>query len=264
MSVIHSIYYHNPLPSQLERIIRWYSCYKYRFISIDEFRDLLLNKKEIKEKMCLITLDDGWAGNLELLPVLEKYNVPITIFVATEPVESGNYWWEFISKERGRKGMEKFKAKPYIAFNKELEVSRNKIHLERSSITTDDLIKLSNHPLVSIQSHTVNHPILTNAPNNVLDMELRESQKKLEEVTGNTVYAFSYPNGTLSDREVNAAKKYYDLAFTTEQRHISLEDNPHMLPRVALTGDYYKDLLKIYGIWPYIKKVLIFLRISSE
>lgn len=260
---IHSMYYHNPTPSALEKMIKRYLRKGYRFLSMDDFRGIFLEKRTVNEKLCLVTLDDGWKGNLNLLPVIEKYHVPITIFVTTEPVDSGNYWWEFITKERGRKEMIKFKELPYIKFYSELAEAKKILSLSRSSINQNDLEQLAKHPLVSIHSHTVNHPILTSIPNDVLDMELRESQEKLEEVTGNSVYAFSYPNGSFSDREMNAAKKYYDLAFTTEQRHISLEDDPYKLPRVALTGAYYKDLLKIWGVWPYIKRLLVMFNLSS-
>ena len=44
--------------------------------------------------MAFISLDDGWRGNLKLLPIFEKYKVPMCIFITTGPIESGNYWWE--------------------------------------------------------------------------------------------------------------------------------------------------------------------------
>ena len=90
----------------------------------------------------------------------------------------------------------------------------------------------------------------------VLDMELKSSKETLEAYTGNQVYAFSYPNGSLTSREVDACKRYYKLAFTTKQRHIKLSDDLFLLPRYALTGQYYRDLLKIWGIWKWIKTIL--------
>lgn len=260
---IHSIYYHNPTPSALEKMIKRYLRKGYRFLSMDDFREIFLEKRTINEKLCLVTLDDGWKGNLNLLPVIEKYHVPITIFVATEPVDSGNYWWEYITKVRGRKGMIKFKELPYMLFYRDLAEVKKIVTLERSSVNHKELDLLIKHPLVSIQSHTVNHPILTSVPDEVLDMELRDSKNNLEKAKSKTVYAFSYPNGSLSDREVFGVSKYYELAFTVEQRHISLDDNPYLLPRVALTGDYYKDILKIWGIWSYIKRLLMMFRLSS-
>lgn len=227
----------------------------FRFISVEELYSILTERKEIKEKLGFISLDDGWQSNIKLLPVIEKYNAPICIFVATEPLVSGNYWWEYITKQRGRKGMIKFKSLPYNEFNRELEAAKKEVHLERSSMTTEELKEIAKHPLVSIQSHTVNHPILTSVPDDVLKKELVQSKQILEELCGTKMFAFSYPNGSLSEREVNATKTVYQLAFTTEMRNISIKDDLHLLPRVALTGDFYRDLLKVNGIWPIIKRI---------
>lgn len=261
---IHSIYYHNPSPTKFERMLKWYIRKGYRFISMDEFLNVYKSSSILLEKLCLITIDDGWQGNMDLLPVIERYSVPVTIFVSTEPISSGNFWSEYIIKERGRNEMIEFKKLPYEEFNRQLDNAKRCIKLDRSAITIEQLKELKNHPLVSIHSHTVNHPILTNVPDDVLDMELKDSQHFLETVTKRRVYAFSYPNGSLTQREMLASKKYYEIAFTTEMRHISKDDNPFLLPRVALTGDFYRDLLKISGIWKYIKKILLFLRISKE
>ena len=255
MGKILSIYYHNPKPEQLDRLLRRFTSKGYRFISVEELYSILSEKKTVNEKLGFISLDDGWQGNLQLIPVLEKYNAHLCIFVTTEPLTSGNYWWEFITKERGREGMIKFKSLPYDVFCRQLADAKRSIHLDRSSMTVDELKTISAHPLVSIQSHTVNHPILTNVPDDVLKNELTESKKILESLCNSEIFAFSYPNGSLSDREVIAVSKVYTIAFTVEQRHIKMMDNIILLPRVALAGDYYKDLLKIYGIWPAIKRL---------
>lgn len=253
---IHSIYYHNPKPYQLDRLLNRYISKGIRFISIDELFCIISNKEEVKEKLCFLSFDDGWLSNLDLLPVIEKYNVPICIFVATEPLKSGNYWWEFITEERGLEGMIEFKKLPYEEFYTQLDRAKRTISLKRSSMTLYELKDIARHPLVSIQSHTVNHPILTNVPTVVLRNELVQSKQILEDLCGNEIFAFSYPNGSLSERETSEASKIYKIAFTTEQRHISIYDNIYLLPRVALTGDYYRDLLKIYGVWPVFKKIV--------
>ncbi len=252
---IKSIYYHNPHPKGFEKIIKWYKALGYRFIDIEELENILLLGKN-EEKLAFISLDDGWRGNLNLLPIIEKHNVPITIFVAVEPLHSGNYWWEYIAEDRGGRKMFEFKNLPFGDFTSQLAETKKRISLGRSALAVDELRKLSNHPLLSFHSHSFNHPILTNVPNDVLDMELKKSKEELEDLCHKEVWAFSYPNGSLTEREVLACKSIYRMAFTTEQRHISLYDNPYLLPRIALTGDFLRDLLKIYGIWPIIKNIL--------
>ncbi len=255
MNTIKSLYYHNPNSMGFEKMIAYYKRKGYRFIDLEELYAILKTKKTLREKLVFISLDDGWKGNFQLIPVIEKYHVPICIFVATEPLISGNYWWEYVMKEMGVKQMFEFKKLPYTDFYKQLAEIKKRNLLERSSITKEELIELSKHPLVTIQSHTVNHPILTNSPEDILAMELKESKVELEQLTRKEVYAFSYPNGSLTEREVQACKQYYKLAFTTEQRHIKLSDDLHLLPRYALTGQFYRDLLKVWGIWKILKKM---------
>lgn len=252
---IHSIYYHNPEPSGFEKMLKHYLRRGFKFISLGDLKAMIEGDIPFHKKRVFISFDDGWKGNLDLLPIIEKYNVPICIFVALEPLQSGNFWWEYVRNEIGLKKMLEFKKLPFSEFQRQLEGYRKRNVLTRSAITVEELKVLSEHPLVTIQSHTVNHPILTSLPEDVMDMELRESKMQLECLTGKEVYAFSYPNGSLNSREMDACRKYYRMAFTTEQRHISLGDELLLLPRVALTGDYCRDVLKIYGIWKMIRKI---------
>jgi peptidoglycan/xylan/chitin deacetylase (PgdA/CDA1 family) len=42
----------------------------------------------------VVTFDDGYAGNARcVLPIIEALEIPVTIFVATEAVESGRIYW---------------------------------------------------------------------------------------------------------------------------------------------------------------------------
>lgn len=254
MKRIHSLYYHNPNVNGFEKMIVHYLNRGYRFISIRELYEVIIGKVPFPDKNVFLSLDDGWKENLTLIPIIEKYNVPICIFVATEPLCSGNFWWEYVKNEEGLKKMFEFKNLPFDEFQCQLSGFRQRNILERSAITMENLKTLNEHPLVTIQSHSVNHPILTSVPDEVLETELLESKKELESLTDANIYAFSYPNGSLTHREVDACKQYYKIAFTTEQRHINESDDIFQLPRYALTGDYKRDLLKVWGIWKYIKK----------
>lgn len=253
MKTIHSLYYHNPQPDGVERMIKYHQKLGYRFISLAELYEVLKRKAPVREKLAFISLDDGWRGNLKLLPIFEKYKVPMCIFVATEPIESGNYWWEYVQKEIGYKKLQEFKNLPYKEFYQKLAEFKKRNQLNRTAMTKEELLNISKNPLVTIQSHTVTHPILTKLPDDLLDFELSESQKRLEKITGKSIFAFSYPNGSISHREINAAKKYYKIAFSTKPNNISAGADLYTLPRYALTGDYMRDLLKMYGIWKYIK-----------
>ena len=144
-------------------------------------------------------------------------------------------------------------------FVKELDALKKSIKLQRSSITEEELAILAKHPLVSLQSHTVTHPVLINCSQETLNWELTESKKYLEDKTRKEVFAFSYPNGDVDDREVKAAENAgYRIAFTTKPTVIDTTNpgNMFLIPRKAVNtfGGKYENFAKIIGFWQKIIK----------
>lgn len=251
--LILSLYFHNPSSRVFEDIIKWCLSNKYTFVDINDVYKIIINKKQPDERIAFISFDDGWRSNLNLLPIIEEYNIPITIFVTTKPVISGNYWWEYVQKIYGYKKIEELKKSPYNVFKDNISSLESSQLLQRSSINETELTRLIQHPLVNIQSHTVTHPILTNCDDDVLKYELTESKKYLEEISHNSIYALSYPNGNVGEREVLAVKQAgYKLAFTTRAETIDVaHTNIFLIPRMAMNtfGGKYENISKILGLW---------------
>ncbi|MFQ6928453.1 MAG: polysaccharide deacetylase family protein [Parabacteroides merdae] len=210
-----------------------------------------------KEKVAYLSFDDGWQSNLNLIPIIDKYQAPITIFVSIDPLFSGNFWWEYALAD-GIELRDKMKLMSYKNFVSSLESLKKKYSLERSVLTEQELVKIASHPLVSIQSHTMSHPILTNCDDEILSYELNSSKAYLENLLHHKIEAFSYPNGNFSNREIEAVKKAgYKMAFTTEYTPIQINHtNLYRIPRMAMNtcGGYYENLSKILGIWQSILK----------
>lgn len=252
MKSIKSIYYHNPTPLQLERTICWLQSKGYRFISCDElYNDVKLSVGG-DEKLVFLSLDDAWRTNLQLVPVIEKYHVPITIFAPIEPLTSGHYWWDYFPSRTER---ETLKQLSYDDFCRKLQQIKAHVRLPRTCMTRDELKQLAKHPLVSIQSHTMTHPILTSLPDELLKEEIERAKEALEEIIEQPVDYFSYPNGSYGEREVEMARGTYKMAFTTDLRYITLKEDIMALPRIEVTGDYFRDKLKFYNIWPIIRRI---------
>lgn len=244
-----SLYFHNPSPESFEDIVIWLVKHNYSFISAE---DLLMHMKgelPLTKKSVYISFDDGWQGNLQLVPIIEKYNIPVTIFIATEPLQSGNYWWEFASKTGGQQKVAEFKAYNQDLFYNELNLLKSTNSLCRSSMTVSELVELSKHSLVDIQSHTHTHPILTNLNDQSLDEELQHSQELLCQLIAKPIDKFSYPNGSYRMREKENVKKYYSCAFSTIQSYPQVGGDLYEIPRIALTDDYWSNLAKIVGAW---------------
>lgn len=82
-------------------------------------------------------------------------------------------------------------------------------------LTGDQMSAMSD--LVSIQSHTVNHKKLAGMSEADLRTEMAESKRQLEEITGKSPTALSYPEGSYDKNVLKLAEEYYDYAVTTKK-----------------------------------------------
>lgn len=252
-----SLYFHDPLPESFEKVILWCKKKGYDFVHIDEITDYAKGKPLKHEKMVHFSFDDGWLTNKALIPVIEKYNVPITIFVPVEPLESGNFWWNYAyAKHKSNEKVEEFKTYDEEKFNSEIKKIKQEIELDREAVTFDELKEMSKHPLINIQSHTYNHPILTNVNDRQLDFELSESKKFLSTLLNKDIDTFSYPNGSFGKREEDAVSKHYKCGYTTEEKFVQPGSNIFRIPRTCLLDNYWSNLSRIVGAWKVLKRIV--------
>jgi peptidoglycan/xylan/chitin deacetylase (PgdA/CDA1 family) len=174
-----------------------------------------------------VTFDDGYADNLSnALPVLQKWNIPATIFV-TESVLDGGIMWSDAVIESVRSlpdGEHDFShlsvTKRNIAGNasrarlvedlqgalkylepeqRATEVHNLQLHA-RAKLPSDLMLKRSDVARLreggfEIGAHTLTHPILARIPDELAYREIAESKHRLESFSGTVVQAFAYPNG---------------------------------------------------------------------
>jgi len=254
---ILSIYFHNPSKALFEKILKWLITKGYKIISIKEL-ELFIKQKQSSDKLAFISFDDGWRGNLELMDSIDKYKVPVTIFISTNAVMEGNFWWEYVmikgqQKFSGIKNLADFKRLPESIFYEKIEVLKNNYFLERSCITLDELIKICDHEMITIGSHTITHPILIRCSLETQTNELKESKRTLINWLNKDVEYMSYPNGDYDGNTIEIAKRCgYKLALTTNPGVIDIEKvNPYEIPRNALydDGGFFENLSKMLGIW---------------
>lgn len=251
-----SLYFHNPSEALFDRIIRFFSNHRYQFLPLEKFIAELSKKEEnlSQNKSIFISFDDGWQKNLNLVPILERYRVPITLFVSTEPLQSGNYWWEYALVHGGHHLVARLKHLPYLDFVSEVSKIKSSLILGRSAMTQKELYDLAQHPLVEVHSHTHTHPILTMCPDNIISYELQHSLELLNKMLNIKSNAFSYPNGSYNDQIVtHVAKAGYKYAFTTESTPIEHWKRDWLrIPRRSINdyGGYYENIAKALGLWP--------------
>jgi poly-beta-1,6-N-acetyl-D-glucosamine N-deacetylase len=254
---ILSIYFHNPSRVLFEKILKWLVKHGYNFISIEELKKRI-DQKANSTKSVVLTFDDGWKKNLELLDLIEKYKIPITIFVPTDSIIQGNYWFEY-ARIKGQQTHTKVKTKklfkklPGDIFIEKVEILKQNYSLPRSCITFEELRKLSENVLITIGSHTVSHPILNNCSYQRQTIELQESKQVLSNWLNKDIESIAYPNGNYNQNTIEIAKRCgYKLGFTVNPGKIDVNNvDPYLIPRNAMydDGGYFENISKILGIW---------------
>lgn len=199
----------------------------------------------------IVTFDDGYADNLTTaLSILEKYNVPVLIFVTTgfiarthapaeriimEAINSG----ESLDDVFCSLGLNTPSALTITQRYRSLKMclrqlcvserdnymaefrSRCKIdlhHILSDMLSPQQLVNLDNHPLVTIGAHTVSHPNLIYATDAELTNELVLSRQQLSEWLGRNIDIMAYPYGG-NNRQVRhqALLSGYVRAYATEK-----------------------------------------------
>lgn len=219
-----------------------------------------------------VTFDDGYLDVFETaLPILERYEIPVTVFVTT-----GNpgrpFWWDrlyaILDKVEladdilltdheqtviplaGGGVRESYDRVYGLLRHKDPGVREELVDAIASSLgisgeceglpraaSEDELRRAAEHPLVSLQAHTVSHSPLAELSPAEQVAEMQSSAKRLEEITGKTVDSISYPFG-LQDRDydettlrsVSEAGLHY--GFAADRGVVTSETSPLAIPRL--------------------------------
>lgn len=228
----------------------------------------------LPRRACCITFDDGYADNLTVaLPILEKYRLPVTVFVATgyldggrmfndsvidaianspkplldlEPIGLDRYPLTTIDQKRSSIAtiLEKLKYQPPD------QRSANIVHLVGLSdcgplpndimLTSQQVGELA-HRGVEIGGHTVSHTILTTLDDEAAEREISTGKQKLESLTGKPVTTFAYPNGRphrdYESRHVAMVRKLgFEVAVSTSHGVANAQSDIYQLPRFVPWG----------------------------
>jgi peptidoglycan/xylan/chitin deacetylase (PgdA/CDA1 family) len=142
--------------STFERQMRFLREHKYNVISLRQLATLMKENKRIIPKTVVVTFDDGYRDNLTVaLPVLKKYNIPMTLFVAPLEISEVPYYLRWDELEQ-------------LAYSPLIEIGAHAIHHAFLPDIKDE---------------------------KRLRLEIINSKKMLEERLGLKVEFFSYPAG---------------------------------------------------------------------
>lgn len=211
-------------------------------VSVSDFEEQLLYYKQkfqilrleenwtsLSKTGLVLTFDDGYADNFyNALPLLEKHNIPATIFVTTLNIDTPNeFWWDrlvfdyhavntFIQLP-GTESRVLLKDCSYahcVGIVSKLDASQrekwfldfeklNNILFENReeyrSLTIDELKALAKHPLITIGLHTHHHHDLSKLSAVEQKVALEFSITKLNEIIPNKLEYLAVPFGAYNN-----------------------------------------------------------------
>jgi poly-beta-1,6-N-acetyl-D-glucosamine N-deacetylase len=262
-----ALYFHNPSGDLFARIIRWFQERRYRFLAVDELESCFKARTPLPKGSVWISFDDAWRHNLnEVIPLIRDWNLPITIFVPTEEVRRGTFWFTHALRNAA------VLPEPFRRHARQLwrvsESTRRRVIKrlfevcppgEREVMSAAEIAEIAKMPQVTIGSHSANHALLPNCDEEELREEINDSKRDLEQWTDRPVRVFSYPNGSFDGRTARVlAEAGYSLAFTTEEHAITLADDFYYIPRFSImdNGSSSENICHAFGLWsPIIKAV---------
>jgi peptidoglycan/xylan/chitin deacetylase (PgdA/CDA1 family) len=159
--------------------------------------------KNIKEKTCVLTFDDGYESvYTEAWPRLKRYGFTGTVFLITNYCGKTNQW----------------------AGQPETVPVENLLNWNQ-------VIELSKHG-IEFGSHTTAHASLTVlTPDKVVE-ELANSRDAVERHTGKPSRVFAFPYGDYNSSIIKFVRRYFDGAVGTSLGLVDDTSSLYLLPRI--------------------------------
>lgn len=207
-----------------EEQLRYLQKHGYKTLTTQEFYEWKQGKIELPYKSVLITFDDGFLSNFNYaFPLLKKYNMNATVFVAGEFIDASN-------EEKWTGNVKTYMTKEIL----------NKVKYE--------------YPNIEICSHSYGlHK--QGAVEQEKDILKQDMEKFNEYITKTQVYA--YPFGQYNDNMIGALKAAdYKLAFiygptSKEYRKASKNDDNYEIPRLNVSHGMEKWKFALRLLMPY-------------
>jgi peptidoglycan/xylan/chitin deacetylase (PgdA/CDA1 family) len=196
-------------PERFEAQLAWLAREHYKVLRLAELQAFLEGRAALPARSVLITVDDGYESfHRHAFPLLRKYGMPATLFVAADNVgtRDGLSWAQL--RELAESGLVEIQA-------------HSKTHRN-----------LSERP-----------PGETDAAyRQVLTTELRQPRAMLERqlaAVGVKVKHFAYPYGDSNDTVLEMLpREGYELAFTVNAGGNAFYASPRLLRRTMIYGDH--------------------------
>lgn len=196
----------------------------YQILSMDDLLLLKSGDLELTRDGVIVTFDDGYRSTYDLgFPLLKEYNVPATVFVVAE-------WMD---------------TRPYLTWN-EVWLMSECVHLESSNF-------------ISIGSHTSSHPFLEKSEQyfnthgeymDFLNIELGDSKHWIVDISAqpDIFLALPYGDGAYNQDIINSAVEngYKGIRTSVWNSFTVGEVDLFALPSIPILSDSSIDIIEYY------------------
>jgi peptidoglycan/xylan/chitin deacetylase (PgdA/CDA1 family)/GT2 family glycosyltransferase len=190
-----------------ERQLRLLKRLRYRVLGFEELARLLRAGEAPPSRSAVITIDDGYADNLEIaVPLLARHRFAATVFLVSRKLGGVSDW---TSRDDAR----------------------------RPLLSVEQAAELAAAAGIAVGAHTRTHPRLTEVDGDRRAEEIGGSGEDLAALLERPIPAFAYPYGKFDPAVVATTREAgYEGACTVESRLARLGDDPLEIPRVEVRG----------------------------
>jgi peptidoglycan/xylan/chitin deacetylase (PgdA/CDA1 family) len=236
---------------------------RYRIIPLSELIERRRSRRSVRRCVAL-TFDDAYHGVLEFaLPLLQRFGVPATVFVATAYARRGaRYWWDRLTwvLERADPGVVAqvlarasglSDASPHETRAGLIASSAGRLSADAEAAITDvertvgvvperplsesELGELARTDLIEFGCHTESHPALPALPPDAQRREISSSHAWLAERLPRVRSFLAYPYGLYDRTTVQAARDVgMTAAFSIEGRAAGPRFDLYACPRIGI------------------------------
>jgi peptidoglycan/xylan/chitin deacetylase (PgdA/CDA1 family) len=252
----------------------------YELISTQTLKERIITKNLSNRSICL-TFDDGYYDNFsEALPLLEKYQIPATIFVCTGNIGTENeFWWDMLenlllsNKEKYltwsalsdvrdevldrylnlQESLKTLNVHDRMAILKQFG-SNQEPRKNYRSLNSEELKTLESSPLITLGAHTQNHYSLGKIDFALAQEEIHTSVKEIRNHTTSKHIPFSYPFGGSSDCREDLEEVFedegIDAVFLNQFGIANHDTNIREIPRVLVRNlNQLEFKTHLEGLW---------------
>ncbi|MGH8290666.1 MAG: polysaccharide deacetylase family protein [Steroidobacteraceae bacterium] len=112
------------------------------------------------------------------------------------------------------------------------------VEATRDLLSAEEVERMAETGLVRFGCHTATHYRFSGrASPEDLDREIVSSKKRVQDICGQSIDVFCYPNGETSLDAVNLVRRHYLGAVTTQKGWHAASGDPHLVRRIGLHED---------------------------